>query len=103
MPIVLDARTATDHFPGIGRYVVNLVQALAKIEPDLDISLLYDPFAAATRLSLPDLPRTACPVSPFSVRQQWVVPGQLRRMGATLYHSLYYIVVWFSIETRTLL
>ncbi len=26
--IVLDARTATDHFPGIGRYMANLVQAL---------------------------------------------------------------------------
>ncbi len=28
MTILLDARTATDHFPGIGRYVVNLTGAL---------------------------------------------------------------------------
>ena len=33
MSIVLDARTATDHFPGIGRYVVNLAQALASWRP----------------------------------------------------------------------
>jgi alpha-1,3-rhamnosyl/mannosyltransferase len=90
--LVLDARTATDHFPGIGRYVVNLAQALARIAPDLNLSLLHDPSAVATRLTLPDLPRVACPVSPFSIRQQWLVPGQLRRMGATLYHSPYYLM-----------
>jgi len=28
---LLDARTATDHFPGIGRYAANLAQALTAI------------------------------------------------------------------------
>jgi len=28
MPTVLDARSATDHFPGIGRYVINLARAM---------------------------------------------------------------------------
>ncbi len=97
MPIVIDARTATDHFPGIGRYVVNLSNELAQIAPDLRISLLYDPSAAATRLTLPDprtagLRRVACPVSPFSIRQHWAVPTQLRHMQATLYHSPYYLM-----------
>ena len=89
---VLDARTATDHFPGIGRYVVNLTRGLALVAPDLDIALLHDPTAAATRLALPGLPRIACAASPFSLRQQWVVPGQLHRMQATLYHSPYYLM-----------
>ncbi len=92
MPIVLDARTVTDHFPGIGRYVVSLAGALKRVALDPDIALLHDPSATATRLTLPDLPHAACAVSPFSLRQQWVVPGQLRRMQATLYHSPYYLM-----------
>jgi glycosyltransferase involved in cell wall biosynthesis len=96
LPIVLDARTAIDHFPGIGRYVVNLAHALVRVAPNLDLSLLHDPSAAATRLTLPDLPRVACAASPFSLRQQWVVPGQLRRMQATLYHSPYYLMPYWA-------
>ncbi len=92
MRIVLDARTATDHFPGIGRYVVNLSQALTEIAPDLGLALLHDPSAAATRLTLPDLPRIACSISPFSIQQQWIVPGILRRARAKLYHSPYYLM-----------
>ena len=90
--VALDARTATDHFPGIGRYVVNLAHALARIAPGLPISLLYGPSANPTRLSLPALPRLDCSASPFSLRQQWVVPGQLRRARAALYHSPYYLM-----------
>ncbi|MBN1888228.1 MAG: glycosyltransferase family 4 protein [Thermoflexales bacterium] len=90
--VVLDARTVSDHFPGIGRYVVNLSQALVRIDPGLDLVLLHDPSAASTRLALPGLPRIACPVSPFSPRQQWVVPAQLRRVQAALYHSPYYLM-----------
>jgi glycosyltransferase involved in cell wall biosynthesis len=90
--VVFDARTATDHFPGIGRYVVNLSQALVKVAPDLELLLLHDPGATATRLALPDLPRRPCPVSPFSPRQQWVVPAHLHRAQAALYHSPYYLM-----------
>lgn len=92
MPIVLDARTATDHFPGIGRYVVNLARALKSIAPDLDLTLLCDPNAPASRLTLPDLPTVACAVSPFSIKQQWIVPRQLRDINATFYHSPYYLM-----------
>jgi glycosyltransferase involved in cell wall biosynthesis len=98
--LVLDARTATDHFPGIGRYVVNLAHALAQVAPELGVTLLHDPSAAATRLTLPDLPRVACVASPFSLRQQWIVPGQLRRMQAALYHSPYYLMpYWTGVPT----
>jgi glycosyltransferase involved in cell wall biosynthesis len=92
MTIILDARTATDHFPGIGRYVVNLAQALTQTPLASHLTLLHDPTAAATRLQLPALPQMTCPVSPFSLRQQWVVPAQLRRSGARLYHSAYYLM-----------
>jgi alpha-1,3-rhamnosyl/mannosyltransferase len=92
MPIVIDTRTATDHFPGIGRYVANLAQVLRQVAPDLNLSLLTDPSAMATCLTLPDLPHIACCASPFSVRQQWAVPAALRRARATLYHSPYYLM-----------
>ena len=92
MPIVLDARTANDHFPGIGRYVVNLSQALMRIAPDLDLTLLHNPAAKATRLTLPALPRIACSTSPFSIQQQWIVPAILRQAQAKFYHSAYYLM-----------
>jgi alpha-1,3-rhamnosyl/mannosyltransferase len=92
MRVVLDARTATDHFPGIGRYVVNLAHGLKAVAPELDLALLYDPTAMATRLSLPDVPRIACPVSPFALRQQWAVPPVIGRSGAEVYHSAYFLM-----------
>ena len=93
--LVLDARTATDHFPGIGRYVANLSQALSQIAPDLDLALLHDPSATSTRLTLPKLPRMACPASPFSIQQQWIVPRILHQAQAKLYHSPYYLMPYW--------
>lgn len=92
MTIILDARTATDHFPGIGRYVVNLSGALQHIAPDLDLRLLRDPTAPAQRLTLPDLPTIDCAVSPFTLSQQWRVRQALRSLRAALYHSPYYLM-----------
>jgi alpha-1,3-rhamnosyl/mannosyltransferase len=89
---VLDARTATDHFPGIGRYVINLARALPQVAPSLPLSLLCDPVAPTMRLPLPGLPHILCPDGPFSLRQQWSVPRQLHQQRATLYHSPYYLM-----------
>lgn len=89
--VVLDARTATDHFPGIGRYVANLARALAEIAPPGPI-LLYDPTAPPDRLSSSALTRLPCAASPFGLAQQWRVPRALRRANAQLYHSTYYLM-----------
>jgi len=98
--IVLDARTVADHFPGIGRYTVNLAQALAQIAPTLDLVLLCDSASPNTRLTLPEVPRSECHASPFSLQQQWQVPQQLRRVRATLYHSPYYLMpYWPGVPT----
>lgn len=41
---VLDARVATPHFPGIGRYVTNLAAALIPLLADDErLTILYDP------------------------------------------------------------
>jgi alpha-1,3-rhamnosyl/mannosyltransferase len=92
MTIVLDARTATDHFPGIGRYVVNLARALRSIAPDLDLRLFCDPTAMLSRGAPTSLSLTDLPLSPFSLQQQWRVPLRLRQLKATVYHSPYYLM-----------
>ncbi len=94
---VLDARTATAHFPGIGRYVVNLARAMApRLGPDEHLVLLCDPARpspwdltapAGERVRVVDLP-----CSPFALRQQWAVPRLLARLRADLYHSPYYLM-----------
>lgn len=96
----LDARTAIAHFPGIGRYVANLAQALAPLLHDHERLILlrdpsrprlFAPFAGTDdRVRVVDLD-----VSPFSPRQQWAVPRLLRRLGVDLYHSPYTLLPYF--------
>ena len=95
---VLDARTATPHFPGIGRYVTNLARALGPLlAPDERLTLLHDPahpLACHTERSEESLAVQAVPVaiSPFALAQQWTVPRLLRRLQADLYHSAYILM-----------
>lgn len=98
MIFTLDVRTATQHFPGIGRYVVNLAQALKmQMQPGEQLVLIGTPeqaerFAAPNDVSVQFV---ACPVSPFAWKQQWRVPALLRRTAgrsALLYHSPYYLM-----------
>ena len=81
---ILDARTATPHFPGIGRYVTNLARALVPLlTPDERLTVLHNP---AYPFSLPpsDTVRTIpLVVSPFSLRQQWIIPRLLRSFHDT--------------------
>ena len=98
---VLDARTATAHFPGIGRYVANLAAALIPLLSDDErLTVLHHP---AHLSSLPRSERVqvvSVSASPFSLRQQWELPRLLRRVpisgrrppAARLYHSPYYLM-----------
>jgi alpha-1,3-rhamnosyl/mannosyltransferase len=102
---ILDARTATPHFPGIGRYVANLARALMPLLTlDERLTILHDP---AHPISLPpsdDVRTVPLAVSPFSLAQQWAVPLLMRCFRArggdipasnaqlpapSLYHSPY--------------
>ena len=79
--IILDARTATPHFPGISRYGTNLARALVPLlAPDERLTVICDP---AHPIHLP--PSGAAQmiplaISPFSLRQQWIVPRLLRKL-----------------------
>ncbi len=102
---VFDARTATNHFPGIGRYALNLARALAPLlAEDETLILLRDP-ERPSPWNLAALPGENIQVmnvslTPFSLRQQWVVPGLLRQLRADLYHSPYYVMpFWPGLPT----
>lgn len=103
---LLDARTATPHFPGIGRYVTSLAAALPnQLRAGERLVLLTPPDAAMSpalttlrHLAHPDVTLVPTPISPFSPAQQWLMPGLLRRQrdqadrGRAVYHSSYYLM-----------
>jgi glycosyltransferase involved in cell wall biosynthesis len=93
---VLDARTATDHFPGIGRYVSQLASHLMPLlAADEQLVLLTNP-QQPSRWKLPaaggNIVHLQTTVSPFSLQQQWQIPRLLRQTNATIYHSSYYLM-----------
>jgi glycosyltransferase involved in cell wall biosynthesis len=90
-PVVLDARAASPHFPGIGRVVTGLAGALARC-PDAPRVMLLHGAEPDRRLLVTGLPGITCRSSPFDIGQHWEVRKRLRRAGARLYHSQYYLM-----------
>ncbi len=98
----LDARTATAHFPGIGRYVRNLATAMAPLlGADERLSILWNPADATAwdpaPLTNQQVSAVPAPVSPFSLQQQWTIPRRLKQAASrsprsSLYHSTYYLM-----------
>lgn len=94
----LDVRTATPHFPGIGRYVTNLAQAMRmQLQPGERLHLIGNPAQAERFAPMIDasVQFVACQATPFAWTQQWRVPLLLRRIAdraAHLYHSPYYLM-----------
>lgn len=112
----VDARSATTHFPGIGRYVTNLVMALSQemaadetlqviIPPDTtQLRMDGQPWRAtlATRERVHTLESAA---TPFSIAQQWRVPRLIQQTRqqipkvqreAALYHTPYYLMPYIT-------
>ncbi|RLC80643.1 MAG: glycosyltransferase family 1 protein [Chloroflexi bacterium] len=98
---ILDARTVTHHFPGIGRYVVNLAQAMKALLAEGERLILLRDSASPSPWDLGALEGEKLrvidvPIPPFSLRQQWVIPRLLHRFQASLYHSPYYLMPYRS-------
>jgi glycosyltransferase involved in cell wall biosynthesis len=95
--IVIDARYVNDHFPGIGRYVYNLLLALGELDQPHSFVVLYNPALTNTRYDMaalahsPALRLVATRLRPFSAGEQLALPRVLRTMQADLYHAPYYI------------
>jgi glycosyltransferase involved in cell wall biosynthesis len=97
MHIAIDARYVNDHFPGIGRYVYNVLRELAHGAHDHDLLVLHNPALPNTRHDLAALARAphvelvATHARPFSFGEQFMVPRLLRRLHADVYHAPYYV------------
>ncbi|MCD6289563.1 MAG: glycosyltransferase family 4 protein [Anaerolineae bacterium] len=92
MHVIIDARTVTPHFPGIGRYVSNLLDALpGLLQPGEGVTALVTP---QTR-PLPGAPTFQVNGGPFTLRQQWEVRAALRRSLADIYHSTYFAMPYW--------
>jgi len=90
----LDVRTATAHFPGIGRYAANLARALApQLAPAERLTLLANQPPAWSVEGQAEW--SILRGGPFSLSQQWTAPRALHRLGAALYHSPYYLMPYW--------
>ncbi len=96
MRLLFDARTLQDHFPGIGRYVFNLLRALAPLWEG-EIWVLYCPDALNTRFDLaalaqhPNLHPIPVAVPVFHWREQTDLPRLIGVIGPDLAHLPYYV------------
>jgi alpha-1,3-rhamnosyl/mannosyltransferase len=103
MRIVIDARYVYDHFPGIGRYVYNLLLALATLDQPHRLVVLHNPALPNTRHDLaalgrfPSIELVATAARPFSAAEQIIIPQLLRRLRADLYHAPYYVRPYFGL------
>lgn len=101
MRIAFDARVIQDHFPGIGRYALHLLEAIAAADPGAEIVAFYDPNAPRRDESLACLQSqpniSLCPAPPiFALQSQLIMRRLIGASGADLAHSPYYVAPYFS-------
>jgi len=97
---VLDARTATAHFPGIGRYVKNLAEALFDVLDTGELFSLISPPGGGDgpfkRIKSAQVVQNFhSNITPFMISQQWEIPRLLRTIGTQVYHSPFYLTPYF--------
>ena len=91
MRIAIDARKLRDF--GIGTYVRNVLRHLSRIDRDTDYVLLCRDRDLGIAAELGDNFRAVAESSPaYSIREQWAVPMDLRRLGADLFHAPHYVL-----------
>jgi glycosyltransferase involved in cell wall biosynthesis len=99
--VCLDGRCITDHFPGIGRYVHSLVEALAEHAPDDRFSVLVTPGQRGGRFSLsalaerPNIGLVPVSAGVFNPLGQWRCRSAIRSTGADLFHATYWLGPWW--------
>ncbi len=104
--IVLDGRTISDHFPGIGRYAQRLAIALAGAG-EVDVTLLHNPAEPNTRLPLGALPPESISfyptdIAPFSLAEQTRLPALARRLRPDVWHAPYYLMPYRRLPCPTI-
>jgi alpha-1,3-rhamnosyl/mannosyltransferase len=95
MRILIDARTVSDHFPGIGRSTFELIRALARLLERDELILLSNPALSNTRFDLRSVLSGAkvrivtTTARPFSITEQLLLPGQLKKLAPDVMHFPY--------------
>lgn len=97
MRYAIDGRYIQDHFPGIGRYTYNLIDALARVAPDSKFVVLHNPalrnsrydIAALTRHPNVELCRVDVPI--VSMGEQYRLRSAVSGQRSAVFHSPYYI------------
>ena len=106
MRVAIDGRVIDDYFPGIGRYTYHLTEALSRVSPEAEFTLLVLPPELRgqppdeARLDPSGLPRSdrlhaaAVRAPVFGPSTQWRVPRALRQSGAALFHATYWLTAY---------
>jgi alpha-1,3-rhamnosyl/mannosyltransferase len=95
MRIVIDIRTISDHFPGIGRYVYDLVRSLSRQVRREELILLSNPALRNTRFDIRSLESDSkiriqpTAANPFSLREQLLLPIELKALKPDVTHFPY--------------
>lgn len=107
MNIAIDARYVADHFPGIGRYVYNLISALAELDQSHRLIVIHNPALLNSRYDMPTLARLpnaeliAVSAPPFSLAEHVRLPVLLRQIRADVYHAPYYVRPYVALPCPT--
>lgn len=101
MHFCCDARAATRHFPGIGRYIFQLLKAMAPCLAEHErLTVLQDSRRPShwnlSSLATGNIRVADCCTSFFSLRQQWLIPSLLRHLDVDVYHCPYYLMPYFT-------
>lgn len=96
MKIAIDGRPLTDRFPGIGRYLANLIPALLAADSTLRLTVFADPAARGGRFDPFAFAGERCAVLPldapiFSLRGQLSAARAIDRGGFDLLHAPYFL------------
>ncbi len=104
LKIAIDGRCLTDHYPGIGRYLFNLLRSLPGVMDDAEISVFTGPRSTAeaednSRFDLEQLEERGIQLVPMSskirgARQQLELPSKLRRLDASVFHAPYFLTAF---------
>lgn len=98
MQYAIDGRYIQDHFPGIGRYTYNLIDAFARVAPDEKFVVFHNPALSNTRYAIaalaryPNVELRQVDVPTFSLREQFQLPTS----SFQLLHSPYYVMPYLT-------
>lgn len=101
MRFCIDGRYIQDHFPGIGRYTYNLIDALARTAPDEKFRVLHNPALKNTRYDIAALAKhqnielQRVDIQTFSADEQFQLSRIIRDSKSVLFHSPYFIKPYF--------